>query len=434
MNRYLLVCEAVPLCIFVFLVYLVTSQAVDIPYWDQWRFADLFAKYYEGTLTWRDLLEPHNGHILVFAELVMLCLGVLTQWDTRYELWLNLSLGLSAYLWYRWLLQNRILPATPSARGSWMLPVAGVLVFSLCQWENWTWGWQSQIFMSTWFSLWAIGLMSVYKPSGLLIFCTAVLAMLGTFSFASGILVWPIGMILIWIRSQRIFYIAVWLVFAIPCVGFYLVTNSNSIWISPDHHREYLVFILVYIGAPLAAENGNVALYLGIAAVLTATGAITVLVFSRAAKVPAALFFIALLVWVFFSAVLTSIARAHAFPDQGLASRYTSFAVHFWMALSGLFFLCMNSTPSRLWQSVFGGGILLIVLASLYTSLQSEEHFFRRAEKLKVVEYIKSSGSLVNDDSAENNRIFSAVCWNGGTVINQLPILKKYHLSFYAQD
>src|SRR6267142_5943506 len=66
------VLAAVPLLI---LIWVVARYAIDVPYLDQWDFAPLIDKMYQGQLTFHDLWMQFNEHRIFFPKLIMLGLA-----------------------------------------------------------------------------------------------------------------------------------------------------------------------------------------------------------------------------------------------------------------------------------------------------------------------------------------------------------------------
>src|SRR3990167_10311364 len=75
------------------------NNSVNVPFWDQWVYVDLFDKLRHGTLGLKDLWMQHNEHRILFPKLITLLFAQLTRWNLRAEVLLNfvtasLSFGL----------------------------------------------------------------------------------------------------------------------------------------------------------------------------------------------------------------------------------------------------------------------------------------------------------------------------------------------------
>src|SRR5262245_62975011 len=73
-----------------YLIVMVATYSVDVPFADQWALVPLLEKSYRGTLTLRDLWSQHNEHRLLFPRMIMLVLARLSGWNLRYELAVNI--------------------------------------------------------------------------------------------------------------------------------------------------------------------------------------------------------------------------------------------------------------------------------------------------------------------------------------------------------
>lgn len=179
----------------IILAILVGRYAVNLPVSDEWGTSVglTLAKAREGTLSLPYLFSPHTESRPFFPRLIALALnaggGGGGEWDVRRGMVLNLVLaaGLSGLLW-------RVLDR---GRPAWsrLLVLAGmnVLLFSPAGWEIWLWG-QGYLVLLT---LVCLGGTLAVNASGLPLAAkaglNAALAFVGTFSFANGLLLWPLA-------------------------------------------------------------------------------------------------------------------------------------------------------------------------------------------------------------------------------------------------
>ena len=164
----------------------VARTAVNVPYWDQWQFAPLLLDAARGHLDLRELWAQHNEHRLIVPRLLMLALAFLTGWNVRWELvacvLLNLiTLGLLART-----LVRAVRPSFPRL-GPWLVVVASLLTFSPSQWENWTSGWQCQMFLHVLFVAWIALLLVDWHGTWPRLCAILGLAALALGSFAAGL-------------------------------------------------------------------------------------------------------------------------------------------------------------------------------------------------------------------------------------------------------
>jgi hypothetical protein len=158
---------------------------------------------YRGTLTAGDIWAQHNEHRIFFPKLLMLGLARVTHWSIKYELAVNIVLAAGILC-----LLARQLRQTARAlewQGLlWTIPAASVVVFSLSQYENFLWGWQIAMWLNMLTVLGGIMLLGNPTFSPQRIAFALLLGIVATYSFADGILYWPIGFcLLLWGHRER---------------------------------------------------------------------------------------------------------------------------------------------------------------------------------------------------------------------------------------
>lgn len=176
------------------------KYTVNIPFSDEWYFVPLFEKMFNHTLTFNDLWAQHNEHRFLITKLITLANVQLTGWDLKYEIYLNVIIGLSIFFVLTTFLKKE---AAKFNRLSvyWIFPLISILIFSLTQAENWLWGIQMNIFLCTLFVLTGFielaGTLS-WKP----IFFASVLGIMATYSNSGGLLFWPTALIIIYFHPR----------------------------------------------------------------------------------------------------------------------------------------------------------------------------------------------------------------------------------------
>jgi hypothetical protein len=340
------------------LLLFVARFGVDVPWLDQW---DL-VPFLDGTS--HDWWAQHNEHRLLFPRLIMVGLARLTRWDVRWEMWLIVVLA--ALLFF---VLARFFDGSSSYTVPWVIPLLSLIVFSLNQWENWTWGWQIQIEGNALCVAVGIWLLS-RKPSDpghlLAAFAMGVLA---TFSFLNGLLFWPIGyLILVISKSGRRWRIAWATLSVLVIASFFRGYHANL-----AHHpstslvlRQPLqacAYVLVYLGAPLSISTRS-GLYwaacCGAVGVVLFLGLIRRLI-CRGASPRRASGALGLAAYALGSAAMTSVGRLGFGITQARTPRYIAFSLLLWVAILSLLSLAAVSR----WAL---RGILLFIAASAVAS------------------------------------------------------------------
>lgn len=430
-NLYNIVCETLPILIFLYLGYLVMSQATNIPTWDQWAELFILEKYYENRLTIGDFFESYAGHILVFPRLIWLPLGLMTQWDVRYELPINLFIGLCIYLFYRFVIFRKL--GLDQKYNLLVFSAIAVFVFSLTQFQNWMWGWQLQIFLCSLFAIISLALLTLYDPGLRTTALAAAAAIIATFSFAAGINVWFVGFVVLLIRCRRLACIIPWIILATACISIDIIqsrasTLPNSLFRS-DNFLDYIGFVCVYIGAPVgtAVYDATVALYNGIAALLLAVTLCLTFAYSENRKHPAVLCFSAIIAFSILVAVLVSITRDVNFGTAA-PSRFMSFSIHFWISLIGLIFFYIKTYSGQKVKKYFLiTSVVIMVSVSIYTSMLFEKFFYTFEERSGQIAFLK-----VHSNN-EAGFPLNSILWDDAYLFELLGRAKKYNLSLYAE-
>src|SRR5690242_3925372 len=80
-----------------YLMTIVVTQTVDVPFADHWALVPLLAHAYQRTLSFQDLWAQHNEHRLLFPRLLMLGLAFLSRWNTQDEMLANIGLATAIF-------------------------------------------------------------------------------------------------------------------------------------------------------------------------------------------------------------------------------------------------------------------------------------------------------------------------------------------------
>jgi hypothetical protein len=345
----------------------------------------------------------------------------------RYELWVNLFLGMGIYIGYRQLAFNKL--GFDKKTDFLLIPIIAVFVFSFRQYDNWVWGWQIQVFLCSLCSILSLALLSLYPPGIHTTACAALAAIVATFSFANGIILWPVGLMLLYLRGRRISCMTLWLVLAAICITTQILQSKNHMPSSVVSLPAYVKFICIYMGSSLGVEDNDFSFAYGVFGILSGMAICGLLFFSPYRKDSAFLFFSAVMLFIIFAAALTGISRAQLRIHDAGTSRYASFSIHFWIALAGLMMFYMKKVQNNeLIKQVCLASLVLVVCASVHTSALSIKYFYRAEERSKIILFIKERRISPGTVNLRN------VSWSDAYLFQQAAILIKYHLSFYAED
>lgn len=390
---------------FAYLIGVVVKYAVAVPYWDQWDLVPLLDKAYRGEITLHDLWAQHNEHRPLFPRLIMLGLARLTRWNISCELAMNIVLALGLFAVF--VCQIRITQRKLGVAGlRWAIPINSVIVFSISQFQNWLWGWQIQMILSVLAVVGGIVLLANGDFSWRRFGGAALLGVVATYSFANGVLFWPLGILILLIttrgRRERKASVAGWILLSGLTLATYFWHYHKPVEHPPlnlvfQMPVEYARYALKFIGGICGGfsgstycADGDLALGAGLAGIIAVGGASWWLARRQIASIAALLPYAGMSAYSLGSALLTGVGRVGFGSQQALISRYCTLAVPLWTSLSVLLLLLVNggsvaaeadglpkkSDDRRVSEGcralaayLLVGAIALLILSSLFSTL-----------------------------------------------------------------
>ncbi|MGQ9494577.1 MAG: hypothetical protein ACUVR2_12630 [Anaerolineae bacterium] len=228
--------------------------SVDVPWWDEWAFVDLLQSWSQQdmgrviALLW----AQHNEHRLLFPRLIMLVLAQLTGWNIRTEMYFSLLLSIMLLVVIRLIYKKTV------GDSIWGFVPLAWLIFSLGQWENMLWGWQLALYLQALATICALYLLSARSLRSTAL--AALCAVVASFSFSSGLLTWPVG--LLYLLTQRTekrrapwWGLAGLLTIAAYFTGYTSPGHHPSPLTALSHPLETVAFFLGNVGAPLGGGS-----------------------------------------------------------------------------------------------------------------------------------------------------------------------------------
>ncbi len=336
---------AIPATMFVAVSIYALVFHVRIPYYDHWSIAPLVGRMGAGNLTVADLFGLHGSHWHASGYVVMLAnarLAAMTPWIDIAASLVVAALGFVALV----RIVDRSLGDVVGPDRRWLImAVVGYFYFSLDQSENWLWGWQVALFLSTTMSLWAIELLGRGGLRMPVVGLAGVSATVAVYGFATAWALLPVGLFLVWTcpavaTARRFVAGGLWIgVFGLLLTHYRSIDDPYAAQVAPRRWSPGVVvghvdYVTTYLGAGLVRSASTVA------TVLAITGAIilVVVLVKGQRPVPAAVVnhrgLLALAGYSVGSGALTALGRWSRFGStQALASRYVTFANYFWIAV-----------------------------------------------------------------------------------------------------
>ena len=205
-------------------LWFIAYDGVNVVWRDQWSDIDLIAHLHAGSLSLATLWAPHNENRLFFPNLLVLLLDLTTHLNLFVEMYLSAILLVVATALVV-LAHRRRSPSTP-----WFvyLPVA-VVMFSFVQFEDTLSGFQVCWYMVLAALAGALFILDRVHLSRLALAGAVVLGVVGSFSAFQGLLIWPVGLILLYHRRRPTSYTLAWVgSAAATAIVFFYHLNVNA--------------------------------------------------------------------------------------------------------------------------------------------------------------------------------------------------------------
>lgn len=419
-----------------YLIFTISIYGFRFPYYDQWELVPLLVNQPQQPLTFTELFAQHNEHRPLFPRLIWLNLARLTNWDISYELALNIILGVLIFTIL--LFQLKKTAKALALHNFYLLtPLISMMIFSLSQWENWAWGWQISLLLSILSSVFGLFALTNFPSSIKWFIASLLMGIVAVFSFASGISYLVTGLLVMAIYPRNKNHklkikLLIWITLGTILITLYFLNFHR-----PDHHppysslqtaKDFLVYFLVYLGTPLAAFIGPLALILGISCLILALYLPITLV--KFIKFEALLPYISLSIFSIINALITGFGRVGFGTIQALSSRYVSFSSLIWISnivLMYLLFLKLSKgklTPPAIHiKKIVSFGLYLILFLSFTSSFAGLIQLKYRHASLMSAQ--KKLSSQTYDQS------LFLIYSDQKILLERIDLLKKHHLSVF---
>lgn len=434
-NTLLIVMSILPIALITFLIF---TKSVNVPSWDQWALVPLFDKFYSGTLTLKDLWTQHNEHRILFPKIIMLILGSLTHWNIFYELITNLLIAIATYLVI--LSQMKFTAVKIEKKPHWILYLSiPILLFTTGQWENWSWGFQIQIFLNVAAVMNGLVLLT-RKLTPLKLVFIFICGTVATYSFANGIMFWLIGLIIIVfalkpIKNKILLYF-LWISISLVNVFTYFYHYKKPEGHPPliyviKHPLTFIKYFLAYIGSPMGGFDKNIALLLGfIGTVLFLIIFICIILRKRDLLLDLSPWLGAMLYSV-ISAVVSAVGRAGFGYEQALASRYVTISIIFWIGLVYLLFFFYSFASFSVFKGITYQKIVISIVSFLFAFTVLEYASGIHSWGNKYNELLPAQSNLI---SGCNEDLLKKLFPDPNYIKGNIGTLKNNNLSvFYKQ-
>lgn len=403
----------------------------DGPYWDQWYQVPLIAQAFEGTLRISDCWVLVNEHRVFFPTLLTVSIAPWTHWTLGVELAILMTLMVCAFGLIVHSIREKGAHPYP-----WLIPIISLLMFSYSQHNIFMWGLHVAIAMALLAMVGVVALLSRATITPKHLGAAVVLAVISSFSFGAGIVVWMVGLILLLsrVRENRklvVRYTSAWFASAVVVMAFYFIgyekTAANGTATDAlGHPIQFVIYIFAYLGAPLAPYDGRVLPLNGWCAfAMGVFGVGAALIVLRVALGKSSLssvdrFGLGLLAIGVCCAGLTALKQWPEGVNQATSSRYIAWSTLFWVGI-----LLLSRERAKSWHFYPFLLTLIVVLvsaASLYGTYVANERFDA---------YAMGKRALITETHPEDLRFV----YPTRDVVDELrPILVEYGLAQFRNE
>lgn len=321
------------------LLYWIRQHVVNIPFWDEWDETAAVVALHRGTLRFSDLWAQHNEHRILTSRLTLLGLdALLHRWNAVSEIFISITVALLTLAGLVVLAFRSVSPMRALALGV----VFSLLIFSIAQYENWTWGFEIAWFYVNASLVWSIIFLTTVAHRLACFIAAAVLAAFATVSMATGPVVWVSCALVIALTpgTNRWRRLGAWLVFAALAVtvysrGFVFPGMGTG----PGFARFDVVvsYAAAYVGSPFAGWLASpVTTIVGGFAIVVSIAAFGYLLRDPdRSRMMRAIPWLALSSFGLACAAITALGRAPLGAETALSSRYITVSQYIWIGLIG---------------------------------------------------------------------------------------------------
>jgi hypothetical protein len=324
---------------FFFVLFFVYKFGITIPYLDQWELVPLLEKMHNNTLTLADLWSQHNEHRIIFPQILMLILARFSNWNIFLELCANIALAAFTLLFLLSILRSTLEIVSP------LLKIfTSLMVFSMAQYQNWSWGWQIQFFLSILGSVIAIWAANKWRGKANALIIIILAAVLSSYSFNTGLLTWPAVLVVMLLQKEwKRRHIIILTLACITTILLYYHNYTKPAYHPPilfflDHPLVYTGYVLIYLGASLGWNCFSSFIMALIILAMTLLAMFNIWRFDRQ-KLRNLAPWLALALYACLAACATGLGRAGFGWQQALAGRYTTISM-FLPLSSGVLLYC----------------------------------------------------------------------------------------------
>jgi hypothetical protein len=433
---------------------------------DQFSDVNVIKASYVQFFPWGPMWVQHFENRIFFPNIVVVLLAHTVAFNIQVEEFLS-GVMLVVATTFIILAHRRRSPSTP-----WLYycPVA-ILTLSIVQYGNSIWGFQLAWYMVLLSLAGTVLILDRAVLTWVALAGALVVAIVGSFSSLQGLIIWPMGLVLLYFRRRPLPQIGVWIaVAAADAVLYFHNFDFATSSLYPQYARTHLFDALKFylfaigdvVGKPVGLGTSNpdnvLVILFGLVIVVLAVGSVLICGLRRDERTGSPVGIALIVYGLLFVAMIT---QGRSFLGLGAASfsRYTTFDI---LILVGIYLALLDrrrvisvkaesgsvgeasSTSDQSRTNVRGVGrwvdrvalpcARVVLLVAILVQVPLGIHYGLQGGKHQYAFNLKGANVLRNINQASNSevRYYLYFLEPPATVREQARVLQEHHLSLFA--
>jgi hypothetical protein len=317
---------------------------------DQWVEVVVVKQSYVHFFPWGAMWAQENENRIFFQNVIVILLAHVAHFNIQIEEYLGAVMLAAATMCILWAHKRR----SPSTPWLYYCPVP-ILTFSVVQEGNTLWGFQVGWYLIFLCLAAAILLLDRVTLTWVTLLGALAAAVVGSFSSLQGLLIWPIGLVLLYFRRRSLPYIGAWIAAAIASSILYF--HNYNFTRTPDRHfasqhplvalKFFLLAIGDVVGQPITNGSESVGetmvMLFGILIVLLAVATVVICGVRRDERGSSPVGIAFICYGLLFAAIITQGRIEFGYAAAGF-SRYTTYDL---LILLGIYLALLGRRSQR---------------------------------------------------------------------------------------
>jgi hypothetical protein len=202
---------------------------VNAMWQDQWDDVPVIRQSFVHFPDWSSLWAQHVDNRIFFPNLIVVALAHTVHYNITVEEYISALMLFASTALFIWAHKRR----SPQAPLLFYCPIA-FLTLTLAQWQNTIWGFQMAWYLVLLSMALTIALLDWPKLAWPIFVLGIFAAVVGSFSSIQGLLIWPVGLVLLYYRRRPLWTAVIWVVAAAATAGLYFHNFTSSQTFNPN--------------------------------------------------------------------------------------------------------------------------------------------------------------------------------------------------------